>query len=507
MLSTVLAAAPGFSRPAVDWHALAPEVILVVTIAVCLCADLFTSDRDKGIVSSLAGLGVLAAAIPLITLGLDDSTRVLFGGGYVVDDFSLVLKGLFLLAGYLTILMSTNAISEGDYHEGEYYLLLLAALFGMVVMASSRDLITIFVAFEMLSIPTYLLAAWRKRTQTGIEAGMKYYLMGVFASAVMLYGMSLIFGGTGTTLLTEIGQAIGGSFGDEPVAVLGIVFVLVGFAFKVSAVPFHNWAPDTYEGAPTPVTAFLSVASKTAGFVAILQFVFIGFLGRAETIRPMMFILAALTMTVGNVIALRQTNVVRLFAYSSVAQAGFILAPLAVLSATDGDVSSKILSSVVLYLVVYTVMNLGAFAVIIAVSRRTQSGEITSWGGLFTYAPGLAVAMGAFLFGLGGIPPAAGWFAKFQLFQAVLGEGSASAYAMGVVMAVNSVISLAYYLGLMRTMFMDEVPHGDVSPVHPPVALIATVVITAVATIGLGVFPGLVADLADGATFAFLPGQ
>lgn len=507
MLATLLAAAPEFTRPDVDWHALAPEIILVATIAIVLFADLFTEDGDKSIVSTLAGVGVLAAAIPLITLGFDDSSRVLFGGGYVADDFALVLKGLFLLAGYLTILISTNTIAEGDYHEGEYYLLIVASLLGMVAMASARDLISIFVAFELLSIPTYLLAAWRKRAKTGIEAGLKYYLMGVFATGVMLYGMSLIFGGVGSTLLVDIGAAIDGSFGDEPVAVLGIVFVLVGFAFKISAVPFHNWAPDTYEGAPTPVTAFLSVASKSAGFVAILQLVFIGFLGRADTIRPLMFVLAVLTMTVGNVIALRQTNVVRLFAYSSVAQAGFILAPLAVISSSDPGTSRQILSSVVMYLIVYTVMNLGAFAVIIAVSRRTQSGEIRSWGGLYTYAPGLAVAMGAFLFGLGGIPPAAGWFAKFQLFTAVLNPGTAAAYAMGVVMAVNSVVSLAYYLGLMRTMFMDDAPDGDVSPVHPPVALVAAVVLTAVATIGLGVFPGLVADLADGATFAFLPGQ
>ena len=207
--------------------------------------------------------------------------------------------------------------------------------------------------------------------------------------------MSLIFGGTGTTLISEIGEQVAGSFGQKPVAVVGIIFTLVGFAFKVSAVPFQNWAPDTYEGAPTPVTAFLSVASKSAGFVAMLQLVFIGFFGRADVIRPFMFILAVLTMTVGNVIALRQTNVVRLFAYSSVAQAGFILTPLAVVGAGDAATQSQVLSSVVLYLLIYTVVNLGAFAVIITVSRRTRSGELASWGGLFTYAPGLAVAMAA----------------------------------------------------------------------------------------------------------------
>ncbi len=499
MLPSLLAAA-GFARPALDWHALAPELVLVATLVVALLIDVASPEGSRWSVSSVAGIGLLAAMVPILTLALRDGDGVsMFGGSYVVDDFALVLKGLFLVAGYLTVLLSGDYIAEGDYYEGEYYLLLLSSVFGMVVMASSRDLIGIFVALEMLSIPAYLLAGWRKRTQTGIEAGMKYYLMGVFASAVMLYGMSLIFGGTGSTRLVDVGAAVAGSFGDHPVAVVGILFTLVGFAFKVSAVPFHNWAPDTYEGAPTPITAFLSVASKSAGFVAILELVFVGFLGKADTVRPFLFVLAVLTMTVGNVIALRQTNVVRLFAYSSVAQAGFILAPLAVVSATKAGLAPKILSSVVLYLIVYTVVNLGAFAVIITVSRRTRSGEITSWGGLYSYAPGLAVAMAIFLFALGGIPPAAGWFAKFQLFNAVVGAGTPAAYAMGVVMAANSVVSLAYYLGLMRTMFMDDAPDGDLAPVKVPVALGAVVVLCVVGTLVGGILPSLAGDLADGA--------
>ncbi len=507
MLATV-ATAVEFVRPEIDWHAFAPELILVATLAVCLVVDAFTEEHSRWTASSFAGIGLLAAIVPLLTLAIRDGDPAsMFGGAYVVDDFALVLKGLFLVAGYVTVLLSTNQIAEGDYYEGEYYLLLLASIFGMTVMASSRDLITIFIALEMLSIPAYLLAAWRKRTQTGIEAGMKYYLMGVFATGVLLYGMSLIYGGTGTTVLSEIGVAVSGSFGAEPVAVLGIIFTLVGFGFKISAVPFHNWAPDTYEGAPTPVTAFLSVASKAAGFVAILQLVFIGFYGRSDVIRPFMFVLAVLTMTVGNVIALRQTNIVRLFAYSSVAQAGFILAPLAVLGSGADDTASQVLASVVNYLLAYTVVNLGAFAVIIAVSRRTRSGEIASWGGLFTYAPTLAVCMGVFLFGLGGIPPVLGWFPKFQLFSAVVSAHTALAYATGVVMAVNTVLSLAYYLGVMRTMFMDDVPDGDVTPVKVPVALTAAVGLTVIVTVVAGFLPGLFSDLAEQATFALSLGR
>lgn len=506
VLASVLAASPEFVRPDIDWHALAPALVLVATIALCLLVDVFTSEQSRWTASSIAGIGMLAALVPIFTLAYENTDRSMFGGAFVVDDFALVMSGLFLVAGYFTILLSTNYIAEGDYAEGEYYLMLLSAVFGMVIMASARDLITIFIALEMLSIPAYLMAGWRKRTLQGNEAGMKYYLMGVFASAVMLYGMSLIFGGTGSTLLTEIGSSVNASFMDEPVAVLGIIFVLIGFAFKVSAVPFQNWAPDTYEGAPTPVTAFLSVASKTAGFVAILSLIYVGFAGQADIIRPFMFIIAVLTMTVGNVIALRQTNVVRLFAYSSVAQAGFILAPLSVFGISARS-SHDVLIAVVTYVIIYTIVNLGAFAVIIAVSRRTGTGEIASWGGLFNYAPALAVSMAAFLFALGGIPIAAGWFAKFQAFTAVVSGDDWLGYTMGVVMAINSVIALGYYLSLMRVMFMDDVPDGDVTPIRVPVTLGVVVGAALVFTLVVGIFPGLVSDLAEGATLAFSSGR
>src|SRR2546430_13413577 len=200
----------------------------------------------------------------------------------------------------------------------------------MVVMASARDLITIFGALELLSIPAYMLAGWRKRDLRSNEAALKYYLLGVLATAVMLYGMSLIFGFTGTTVLSEIGTQIGGSAGSHPIVTVGIFFIVVGFAFKVSAVPFHFWAPDVYEGSPTPVTAFLSVASKTGGFVALFQLVFVGFYGRHDVYGPLFWVLAALTMTVGNLVALRQTNIVRMLAYSSIGQAGYILVPFPV---------------------------------------------------------------------------------------------------------------------------------------------------------------------------------
>jgi NADH-quinone oxidoreductase subunit N len=491
----------GFVRPAVDWHGLAPEVVLVGTIVVLLLVDVASGDRAKWAMSSVAGIGLLASLVPLLTLAVDGHDRSMFGGAYVVDNFALLMKAVFIVAGYLTVLLSTNHVAEGDYWEGEYYLLLVSSVFGMTFIASARDLISLFVALEMLSIPAYLLAGWRKRELTGNEAGLKYYLMGVFASAVMLYGMSLIYGGTNTTVLADIGARMNGSFGNSPVAALGIVFVLVGFAFKVSAVPFHNWAPDTYEGAPTPVTAFLSVASKAAGFVAILELIFIAFYARDDVFGPMIWILAALTMTVGNLIALRQTNVVRLLAYSSVAQAGFMLAPLAV-AGHSGAVGRDALIAVISYLVIYTAMNMGAFGVVLAVSKKTRSGEITSWEGLVQYAPGLAVSMAMFLFALAGIPPLGGWFAKFQVFKAVLGTGTFSGAALGVVVAVNSVIALFYYANLVRIMFMEDAPDGDMTPVKVPVAITAAIAIAVVSTLVIGFAPGLIGRLAEHATFA-----
>ncbi|MDP6215108.1 MAG: NADH-quinone oxidoreductase subunit N, partial [Acidimicrobiales bacterium] len=319
-----------FERPALDWHALAPEIVLLSVGGLVTLIDIVFLERARPITAAVAGLGLLATAIPLLTLALDGSDRVMFGGAYVVDEFALVMKAIFILAGYVVILLSTNYVAEGEYWENEYYGLLLASLMGMVMMASSRDLISLFVALELLSIPAYLMVAWRKRDMHSTEAGLKYYLMGVFASAVMLYGMSLLFGVSGSTLLTDINSVVAAGGTSVSVVTLGIVFIVAGFGFKVSAAPFHTWAPDVYQGAPTPVTAFLSVASKVAGFVALLAFVFVGFYGRPEVWEPLVWTLAAVSMTVGNLIALRQTNIVRMMAYSGVAQTGFMIAPLAV---------------------------------------------------------------------------------------------------------------------------------------------------------------------------------
>jgi NADH-quinone oxidoreductase subunit N len=495
VIASLLAAAAEFTAPTIDYHALAPEIILAAGICLVLLVDLFVEERQRWITSTLTGMVLLAAFIPVVTGG---DVRSLFDGRYVIDEFALVVKALFLLAGYVVVLLSSNEVEEGHYHQGEYYVLLLTSITGMVMMGSARDLVSIFVALEFLSIPAYMLAAWRKRDRKSNEAGVKYYLLGVFASAVMLYGMSLLYGVTGTTLLTDIGPAItlDGNIGG--VEVVAVAFVLIGFAFKVSAVPFHQWAPDVYEGAPTPVTAFLSVASKAAGFVALVTLVYLAFPNASDVYQPLLWVLAVLSMTVGNLLALRQTNIVRMLAYSSISQGGFILMPLAVAGA--GTTAETSLKAVVVYLVIYAATNLGAFAVVIAVARKTRSGEISSYGGLFSYAPALGVLMTVFMASLAGIPPLGGWYAKFGAFKAALDAGNGWGYSIAIIGAVNAVIAAAYYITVMREIWMKPVPDGDITPIRTPMSLQTALIITCGVTVVLGVLPDLVArygDLAD----------
>ena len=491
----LLAQVGDWQAPTIDWHAIAPELVLVVGINLVLLIDLWIDETKKWLMASLTGFVLLAAVVPVVTLAvIGDETRSLFDGRYVVDRYALVLKALFLLVGYVVVLMSQTELEEGGYYQGEFFVLLLASLLGMVMMASSRDLVSIFVAFELLSIPSYMLAAWKKRDERSNEAGVKYYLLGVFATGVLLFGMSYLYGTTGTTKLSEIGAALAEA-DLISLQVLAVVFVVVGFGFKVSAVPFHTWAPDTYQGAPLPVTAFLSVASKAAGFVALVSILYVGLYAADGVYEPLIWILAALTMTVGNLLALRQTNIVRMLAYSSVGQGGFILMPLAVMA--TGDAAEASLKAVVIYLLIYALSNLGAFAVVIAVSRKTGSGEISSFGGLMTYAPSLGVMMTIFLASLAGVPPLGIWIAKLLAFKAVLDAGGTPAYVLALIAAVNTVISAAYYMRVLREMWMRPVPDGDTTPIVTPQPVAVALGICAVGTLVLGVVPGIVLRYAD----------
>ncbi len=501
MLSVVLQAAEVFTKPNMDYHAIAPELVLVGTVILLALVDSWKLERARAVMPALAGIGLLVALIPLATLAGDEAPRVLLGGGYVVDSMALVLKALFIISAYVVVLLSTNYMAEGDYWESEYYTLLLSSVLGMAVMASSRDLIGIFVAFELLSIPSYMLAAWRKGDMRSNEAGLKYYLMGVFATGILLYGMSLAYGLGGSTNLAVIGERIAelGSSG-VPVVALALLFVIVGFGFKVSAVPFHVWAPDTYEGAPTPVTAFLAVSSKTAGFVALIQVTYFAFIVRTDVIEPAFFVLSAASMTVGNLIAIRQTNIIRMLAYSGIAQAGFMLAPFAV----AGSNPEASLQALVTYLVIYAAMNLGAFASIIVIARRTRSAEMEDLGGLVRYMPGLATVFTLFLASLIGIPPLGGWWAKFGVFASLVNADTGLGWALAVIMAVNTAIAAFYYLNVAKAMWFDELPEGvDTSPMRIPVSLGFALVVTLVATVLFGVVPQVINDVTSFTIVAF----
>jgi NADH-quinone oxidoreductase subunit N len=480
-----------FVRPLLDYHALAPEIVLAVGLCGVLLADLFLPKHRKWMTSTLAGIVLLATLVPVLTLAVSgNGVRSMFSGAYVVDNFALVLKALFLIIGYVVVLMSSTYLEEGDYYQGEYWALLLSSVLGMVMMASSRDLVSIFVALEFLSIPAYMLAAWRKRDVKSNEAGLKYFLLGVFASAVMLYGMSLMYGAAGSTVLTKIAEVANGK---SALIALAVVFVVIGFAFKVSAVPFHTWAPDTYEGAPTPITAFLSVASKAAGFVALMVLVLVGFPAAFKVWQPLFWVLSALTMTIGNLMALRQKNIVRLLAYSSVAQGGFIMMPMAVAHKAGAEAVTSIVS----YLIIYAATNLGAFAVILAVTRKTRRSDVEGFDGLFSYAPGLATVMTLFLASLAGVPPGGGFFAKLSVFRAVLSSGGAWGAALACIGAVNSVVAFGYYGRLMRNIWMNPAADGDTSPIRIPQPLVAALAITGITTLLLGVVPNLVLRFGD----------
>ncbi len=487
--------------PTIDYFGLAPELVLAGGLCLVLMLDLFIKERKKWILTAISSFTLLAAMLPVLMLALSESeVRSMFDGRYVVDNFSLVMKGLFLLAGYVVVLLSSSHIEQGEYWRGEYWFLLLTSLLGMLMMASSRDLVSIFVALEFLSIPAYMLAAWRKRDPKSNEAGVKYFMLGVFASAVMLYGMSLMYGVANSTLLTDIGAKVTATGEFSAVHALAVVFVIVGFAFKVSAVPFHTWAPDTYEGAPTPVTAFLSVASKAAGFVALVVLLYTAFPLAQDIWQPFIWVLSALTMTVGNVLALKQHNIVRMIAYSSISQGGFVLMPLAVAGLSGSGTTA--LRSVVLYMIVYAATNLGVFAIILAVSNKTRSGEVSSYGGLFSYAPTLGVLMTLFLASLAGIPPLGGWIAKFVAFQSLIQSQSTWGYALAIVGAVNSVIAFGYYGNVMREIWMRPVPDGDVTAISVPGSLRLALVITAGATLVFGILPGVGLHFADLAEIA-----
>jgi NADH-quinone oxidoreductase subunit N len=395
------------------------------------------------------------------------------------------VKALVLLSAYVVILMSSNYIEEGDYHQGEYYFLLLTSFLGCTLMPASRNLLMLFLALELVSAPGFLMAAFRKSDIRGNEGGLKFFIIGVLSTAVMLYGMSLIYGLTGQLELHAIANGLSILQGaQQTLAEVAILFVVVGFAFKVSAVPVQFWAPDTYEGAPVPVAAFLAVASSAAGFAGLLQLMFVAFIGQASFWSPIFAVLSVLTMTLGNLVALRQRHVVRLLAYSGIAQSGYILLPFALASANAG-VNASASRAAVTYILIYAVMNLGAFAVATAVSERRPSLQIEDFAGLSRIAPLLTVAMTAFMVSLAGVPPTGGFWGKLAIFAVAIERGGWLGPVLAAIMVVNSVISVGYYFLIPRAMIFDDAEGEEETRSATPalIGVVATFALLAIVAI------------------------
>jgi NADH-quinone oxidoreductase subunit N len=482
----------------IDFHAIAPELVLTGTILLVVVVDLFLPKERKWLAMPISLAGVLGALVATITL--IDAHRSTFGGMYVVDPFAVLFKVFFLCTAAVVLGLSYRYVREGRYFQGEYYFLVLAAFLGCITMPSSRDLLMLFVSLELVSAPGFLMAAFRKTDPRSNEAGLKFFLIGVLSSAVMLYGMSLIYGVTGTTRLSGIATHLATLHGGaETLSLAAILFVVAGFGFKVSAVPFQFWAPDTYEGAPVPVAAFLSVASKAAGFAGLLQLMFVAFAPKADFWTPLFAALSIATMTIGNLVALQQRQVVRMLAYSSIAQAGYMLLPFALVGATH-TIDAKAFQAVELYILIYGVMNLGAFAVVTALARESPGLLIEDFSGLMRRAPLIALPMTIFLVSLAGIPPTGGFFAKLFVFAAALHQGGRAVGPwLAGVMAGNAVISLAYYIGIARQMIFVE-PEGDAKPFRSPALVTGVVVLAALAVFAIFVYPDMFARFPPGAT-------
>jgi NADH-quinone oxidoreductase subunit N len=463
---------------------LSPEIVAFVFSVLVLMVGVFRPG-SPGLTAGLAAAGSLFAfAVTAVLLALRFEGSF-FGDGYVVDDFALYFKLVVTLSTFFAVLAAARwAGQTGD--APEYLNLILTVALGSMLLVSMRDLFGVFVAIELVTIPSYALVAFDRSRRESAEGGMKYLLTGMIASSVLLYGIVLIYGVAGSADLAEVASAFAGQL--SPVALLGLVLLVSGFAFKVSAAPFHFWTPDAYQGAPTSAAAFLSVAPKAAIFAILLRILLEGMPAAAPTWTAVMAVLAIVTMFVGNLFALRQRNVRRMLAYSSVAHSGYILAAFAAL---QGAGVERAVQAILIYSAAYAVMNLGAFFVIDLVGEDGKS-----YNGLFWARPGVAVSMAVFMAALVGIPPLSGFWGKAWIILAGAQTGSTVAILAVATLVVNSVLSVPYYFGIIRNMFFEEAPTGAGEPKGTG-AIKFSVYALAIATTLFGFFVGPLAALAQ----------
>lgn len=469
--------------PSLNFTALMPQLIVIGTAAVVMICDLFF--KDKRILAYISLLGLLLAIGPCGVMLLAAPPAPAFQNMTVSDGYSLVFDLIFIITAALSILIALGYLDHKDMQRGEYYTLLLFATSGMMLMGAATDLIIVFMGLEIMSIGLYILAAFNRRQLASGEAGMKYFVLGAFASAFFLYGVAMLYGATGTTNLQAIGAWFTPERGNlnDPLALVGLGLVLVGFGFKIAAVPFQWWTPDVYHGAPTSVTAFMSVGAKAAGFAALLRLLIISF-SHAFTLDWQIAVaaLAFITMTGGNLAALAQKDVKRMLAYSSIAHAGYILVGVAA-----GNTAG--VTGVLFYLMAYAFMNIGAFAVITVLERRDAIGtSFSDYAGLGSRKPLLALVMTFFMFSLTGIPPFVGFWGKLYVFGAAV---QADMSWLAVVGMINSAISAFYYLAVVVQMYMRPTPadSGEIVPLNLNGPITVTLAVAAIVTVVLGVWP------------------
>ena len=470
---------------AADFYYLLPEILLTAGALLVLAVDLLAPRRDSAVVGTALAVLVASGVAVLAFAGLDTTISA---GLLAVDGFAAFFKILFLLSAGITILMSVPYLQVEGIRPGEYCFLILCATLGMMFMASGIDLITLFIGLETMAISFYILTGFLKPSRRSNEAAVKYFLLGAFSLGLLLYGMSLFYGVTGTTSLAGIAEALAGT---ESTLLLSLALILLGagMGFKIAAVPFHMWAPDVYEGAPTPVTAFLSVGSKAASFAMLLRILLEGIPGMVADWQVFFWALAAVTMTVGNIAAITQSNIKRMLAYSSIAHAGYVL--IGVVAASDRGVTATMV-----YLWVYLFMQLGAFAILSMLRRKDVVGdELKDLSGLYFRQPAAAFAMLIFMLSLGGIPPTAGFMGKFWLFSAAIESGFIWLAVIGV---VNSAISLYYYVRVVVFMWLKEETLGSAITIRPAIA--TALVIAVVGSLLFGVYPQVLFDQAQSAT-------
>jgi len=460
---------------------LTPEIVMVITLMAILGVKYLA--KNQFTVGLTAVVGLITAGVSLAYL--TDDLGMIWGHSFVVDGYSIFFKALLIGVAVVVSIISFKYVEKKEIKPGEFYSLLVASTLGMLVMVSSYSLVSIYIGLELMSISAYILIGMLQEDKRSTEAALKYLLIGALTSALLLFGVSLLYGVTGTTNLIQIAEVVSSGQGAltataasmTPLLMMGVVFVLAGFGFKVAAVPFHMWAPDTYEGAPTSITAFLITGSEAAAFAALLRVFNVGLSELAETWSLLIAILALLSMTLGNIGALTQTNVKRMMAYSAIAQAGYVLVGVAV--ATQSGIFP-----VLYYLLAYAFMTLGCFAVIILLSNNFDSEELDDFRGLSEKAPMFAAAMTLFFLSLVGIPPTGGFLGKFFIFKAAIGSNY---LWLALAMAINSVISLPYYYGVVKNMYLES-PTNNMKLTIPS-ELKFVVGFSAIAILGLGIIP------------------